>query len=101
MRCMHNTKPRQIRRLHHSDVPELLDLISSVRQEFGLADRVAALLEPSDYAILDVYRHRLLREKWFSALKGPGWGDWSQPQRRLADAAHEPRNQLQVDRRIS
>jgi putative acetyltransferase len=48
----------QVRRLQHEDVYQLLALIRDVRKEFGLANRVAELLEPNDYAILDVYRHR-------------------------------------------
>lgn len=57
----------QIRRLQQSDVHELLDLISGVRREFGLASRVASLLEPTDYAILDLYQHR--RSAYFVAVK--------------------------------
>lgn len=56
----------QIRRLQQSDVHQLLDLISGVRREFGLATRVASLLESNDYAILDVYRHR--RSAYFVAV---------------------------------
>lgn len=48
----------QIRRLQQSDVRELLNIIGGVRREFGLATRVASLLEPNDYAIFDLYRHR-------------------------------------------
>jgi putative acetyltransferase len=57
----------QIRRLQQSDVHQLLGLISSVRREYGLAARVASLLESNDYAILDVYRHR--RSAYFVAVK--------------------------------
>ena len=57
----------QIRRLQQSDVHQLLDLISGVRREYGLATRVASLLESNDYAILDVYRHR--RSAYFVAVK--------------------------------
>lgn len=56
----------QTRRLQHSDIHELMGIIRDVRQEFGLARRVAALLEPSDYALLDVYRHR--RSAYFVAV---------------------------------
>jgi putative acetyltransferase len=62
-----NNDSLQIRRLQQSDVHQLLDLISGVRREFGLATRVASLLEPNDYAILDVYRHR--RSAYFVATK--------------------------------
>ena len=66
MRSVQRTNPWQIRRLQHADVHQLLDLIRSVREEFGLASRVTALLEPSDYALFDVYRHR--RSAYFVAL---------------------------------
>jgi glycerol kinase len=62
-----NNDSWQIRRLQQSDVHQLLELISGVRREFGLATRVASLLEPNDYAILDVYRHR--RSAYFVATK--------------------------------
>ena len=58
----------QIRRLQQSDVHQLLTLISDVRREFGLATRVASILEPNDFAILDVYRHR--RSAYFVAVNG-------------------------------
>jgi putative acetyltransferase len=75
----------KIRRLQQSDVRQLLDIISGVRGDFGLATRVDSLLEPNDYAILDVYRHR--RSAYFVAateteiLGGAGIspltnGDW-------------------------
>jgi putative acetyltransferase len=66
MRSVQRTNPWQIRRLQQPDVHQLLDIISKVRREFGLASRVAALLEPSDYALLDVYRHR--RSAYFVAV---------------------------------
>jgi putative acetyltransferase len=86
MRSMTNDDSWQIRRLQQADVHQLLDLISGVRSEFGLATRVASLLEPNDYAIRDVYRHR--RSAYFVAvmdsqvLGGAGIfplanGDWS------------------------
>jgi putative acetyltransferase len=56
----------QIRRLQQSDVPQLLDIISGVRRDFGLATRVESLLELGDHAILDVYRHR--RSAYFVAV---------------------------------
>jgi len=56
----------QIRRLQQADVHQLLNVISGVRREFGLQARVATLLEPSDYALLDVYRHR--RSAYFVAV---------------------------------
>jgi putative acetyltransferase len=66
MRPVQRTNPWQIRRLQQSDVHQLLDIISGVRREFGLATRVAALLEPNDYALLNVYRHR--RSAYFVAV---------------------------------
>jgi hypothetical protein len=65
MRSMISNHSWQIRRLHRSDVPQLLDLIGGVRREFGLAARVTSVLEPNDYAIFDVYRHR--RSAYFVA----------------------------------
>ena len=72
--------------LDQADVPQLLELISEVRREYGLATRVRSLLEPNDYAVLDVYRHR--RSAYFVAvmdndvLGGAGifplaGGDWA------------------------
>jgi putative acetyltransferase len=66
MRSVQRRKPWQIRRLQQSDLHELLGIIRGVRQEFGLTRRVAALLEPSDYALIDVYRHR--RSAYFVAM---------------------------------
>jgi putative acetyltransferase len=66
MRSVINNHSWQIRRLQQPDVPQLLELISGVRREFGLATRVASLLEPDDYEILDVYRHR--RSAYFVAV---------------------------------
>jgi putative acetyltransferase len=66
MRSVRRTNPWLIRRLQQSDVHELLGIIRGVRQEFGLARRVAALLEPNDYALIDVYRHR--RSAYFVAV---------------------------------
>jgi putative acetyltransferase len=58
----------QIRRLQPDDVHQLLELIKSVRREFGLSSRVTELLEPRDYAVLDVYRNR--RSAYFVAVVG-------------------------------
>jgi putative acetyltransferase len=66
MRCVINNNSWQIRRLQQADVHQLLDLISGVRGEFGLATRVDSLLEPNDYAIRDVYQHR--RSAYFVAV---------------------------------
>jgi putative acetyltransferase len=99
---MQKTNPWRIRRLQQSDVFELLDIICSVRREFGLASRVASLLEPSDYALLDVYRHR--RSAYFVAavnnhiMGGAGvfpltneeWGT-CEPQRMYLHSQHRGR----------
>jgi putative acetyltransferase len=85
MRTVQRTNPWRIRRLQQSDVHQLLDIISGVRREFGLASRVAALLEADDYALIEVYRNR--RSAYFVAaidnlvLGGAGIfplanGDW-------------------------
>lgn len=66
MRSVDRVNSWQVRRLRYDDVHQLLETIRSVRKEFGLANRVTALLEPSDYAILDVYRHR--RSVYFVAV---------------------------------
>jgi putative acetyltransferase len=66
MRSVISKHSWQIRRLQQPDVSQLLELISGVRREFGLATRVASLLEPNDYAILDLYRHR--RSAYFVAI---------------------------------
>ena len=66
MRSVKSNHSWQIRRLDQVDVPQLLELISEVRREYGLATRVSSLLEPNDYAVLDVYRHR--RSAYFVAV---------------------------------
>jgi putative acetyltransferase len=66
MRSVIKNDSWQIRRLQQSDLPQLLDIISSVRREFGLATRVEAVLDSNDYAILDIYRHR--RSAYFVAV---------------------------------
>jgi putative acetyltransferase len=65
---MKNSDSWQIRRLQQSDVHQLLGLIRGAYQEFGLETRAASPLEPNDYAILDVYRHR--RSAYFVAVAG-------------------------------
>jgi putative acetyltransferase len=68
MRFVINGDSCQIRRLQHGGVHQFLEIIRSVRQELGLASRVTALLEPSDCAVLDVYRHR--RSAYLVAVVG-------------------------------
>jgi putative acetyltransferase len=63
---MTNFDSWQIRRLRQADVHQLLDVICGVRREFGMETRVASLLEPNDYALFDIYRHR--RSAYFVAV---------------------------------
>ena len=51
------TSSAQIEILKHSHLAQVLDVISSVRGEFGLSRRVPSLLEAADYNLLDVYLH--------------------------------------------
>ncbi|HEY8507665.1 MAG TPA: GNAT family N-acetyltransferase [Steroidobacteraceae bacterium] len=54
-----------IRPLQQPDVHALLQIIRGTRLEYGLERRVPQLLEPSDYALLDVYHRR--RSAYFVA----------------------------------
>lgn len=65
MQCVNHQSPWQIRRLELPDLHELLGIISNVRREYGLANQVTDLLEPRDYALIEVYRHR--RSAYFVA----------------------------------
>ena len=58
----------EIRELAIPDVAAVLDIIGAARDEFGLAARVTALLEPSDYTLFDVYRKP--RSAYFVAEAG-------------------------------
>ena len=62
---MNKTNPCEVRRLQLTDVPALLEIIKSARAEYGLAARVPALLEPTDYRLLDYYRRK--RSAYFVA----------------------------------
>jgi putative acetyltransferase len=57
-----------IRRLEAPDVHSVLSIISACRREYGLEDRVQALLEPSDRNLYETYRRR--RSAYFVALVG-------------------------------
>ena len=57
-----------IRRLQQADVYPVLEIIRATRREFGLESRVAALIEPSEYRLLDLYRSR--RAAYFVAVEG-------------------------------
>jgi putative acetyltransferase len=53
---MGETREHTIRPLAAADVDEVLEIIAAVRGEFGLAVRVAALLEPADHALFETYQ---------------------------------------------
>jgi putative acetyltransferase len=55
-----------LRRLEHTDVGAILEIISDCRREYGLENRVQAILEPSDYALFEVYQR--LRSAYFVAV---------------------------------
>jgi putative acetyltransferase len=57
MQSMKTTGSARIEILKHSHLAQVLDVISSVRGEFGLSRRVPSLLEPADHNLLDVYLH--------------------------------------------
>jgi putative acetyltransferase len=65
MRSVNKANRCEVRRLQLADVPELLEIIRSARAEYGLAERVPALLEPTDYRLLDHYRRK--RSAYFVA----------------------------------
>jgi putative acetyltransferase len=67
MQTMTTTTSCVIRRLEHADVHSILKIIRSAREEYGLKDRIANLLEPSDYDLFDVYRRR--RAAYFVAVE--------------------------------
>jgi putative acetyltransferase len=58
--------PCTIRRLQQADVHAVLEIVRSVRTEYGLAARVEDVLEDSDYALFETYRRR--RTAYFVAL---------------------------------
>lgn len=60
-------KPR-IRLIEPGDVPALLTIISESRAEYGVANRVAALLEPADRALYETYQRQ--RSLYFVAVLG-------------------------------
>ena len=55
---MANPRSFSIRCLEPVDVAEVLEIISDCRREYGLANRLTALLEPSDHNLLETYRQR-------------------------------------------
>ena len=60
-------KPR-IRLIEPGDVPALLTIISESRAEYGVANRVAALLEPADHTLYELYQRQ--RSLYFVAVLG-------------------------------
>lgn len=58
----------QIRLIEPADVPAMLDIISGSRAEYGMADRVAELLEPADRALYQTYQRQ--RSLYFVAVLG-------------------------------
>jgi putative acetyltransferase len=67
MRSVNTTTTCQIRPLRLPDVHQVLDIIKSTRRELCLAALGPALLESTDYSILDVYRRR--RSAYFVATQ--------------------------------
>ncbi len=59
-----------IRRLEAPDVYAVLKVIGDCRREYGLQNRVAAILEPSDHDLFETYRKR--RSAYFVAIIGGG-----------------------------
>jgi putative acetyltransferase len=55
-----------IRRLEAEDVSAILEITCACRREYGLEGRVDSILEPTDYAILEVYRRE--RSSYFVAV---------------------------------
>jgi putative acetyltransferase len=58
----------EIRPIEPADVPALLQIIAESRAEYGIADRVAELLEPADHALYASYQRQ--RTLYFVALLG-------------------------------
>ena len=48
----------QIRLIEPADVPAMLEIISGSRAEYGMANRVAELLEPADRALYATYQRQ-------------------------------------------
>ena len=56
----------QIRLIEPADVPAMLEIISGSRAEYGMATRVAELLEPADRALYATYQRQ--RSLYFVAV---------------------------------
>lgn len=65
---MANTTHCRIRALAAGDVPALLDIIRTVRFEYGIENRCEAVLNSTDLGLFDQYRRR--RTTYFVALEG-------------------------------
>ena len=48
----------QVRLIEPADVPAMLEIISGSRAEYGMANRVAELLEPADHALYATYQRQ-------------------------------------------
>lgn len=65
MRAVLSDKRLTLRRLEAPDVHVVLDVIDSCRREYGLEDRVSAILEPADRNLYETYADR--RSAYFVA----------------------------------
>ena len=63
---MFSEKRLTLRRLEAPDVHAVLGIMDACRREYGLADRVQAVLEPSDHRLYDTYGAR--RSAYFVAM---------------------------------
>lgn len=63
---MPQSSPCTIRRLQQADVHTILDIVRDTRLEYGLGERLATVLEPSDYALFEACRRR--RSAYFVAV---------------------------------
>jgi len=63
---MIGNEPLILRALEPSDVHAVLSVIGDCRKEYGLENRVPAILEPSDHRLFDIYQRR--RSAYFVAL---------------------------------
>src|SRR6202022_2844523 len=66
MRAMSIQNQVFIRPIEACDVSAILEIISGCRREYGLEGRVHSILEPTDYAMFDLYRQH--RSSYFVAV---------------------------------
>src|SRR5262245_54859116 len=67
MRPMSDSSPCTIRRLQQADVHAMLEILRATREEYGMGQRLASVLEPADYALFETYRRR--RCAYFVAVR--------------------------------